>query len=975
MKRINFYYSREECRINNNIDELYSNLGNSIIISDEYNEKRKRKFAIINEMELEEFINRSDRKNFYEVTIPNKKTRLAFDLDASFDKNKNNNIFTEDEFNIIINNKDKYINNSIEIIKKVFFENFNIELYDLDILIFSSCTEIKFSYHIIIRNYYFHDWKSIGNYFYNSIPKNQLEFKLFDKAIYNDFKEFRLPLCSKFNKKNTKKLITNKSTPYKTQLVQSTFNERKIDLDITPEILEKVEIKTEISTNNNFEEIKNICLNLLDLKKRNNYNNWLQLAYALHDGGDEYYEIFEDLSIKMGYDTQQDQKERIKLWNDAKSSEKGYHINSIYYFLKEDNLLEFEKIQTQKKKSPTLDYYLPSYELPKRDNDIIYNERYVKLIKLEQIKTKGLILSSALGTGKSTILETFQNTGMSILALSSRQRFARSFSNRFKIDCYLDQKYNSDLLINSMESLHKIERNYDVIFFDECESCLSQFNSYETMKFIDENIKTFQRLIENAKYFICLDAFITNRTIGLFNILNIPYQLITNKWKQEKDAINIPSRYFEGNRKLFSSIKLEDKIIEKLKKNKKIYFFSSSKEVLEKFELRLIKEIPNLKYRLYKGSGNDYKSDFDDVNKTWSQYQLIMTTSTITVGINFDIKHFDYVFMWISGMACTIRDCFQSHFRVRNFKKLYYAINEKVIPNKEQNSTMEKFNNKLNKWGTLFENYERTNWYEYINIFNYMESNIQRSNSYSLTKIIDKYLDFCGYTIIRSNDEIEDQFTDKKVIVTKKYEDIPTISIEEFNKIYKLQILANSTESDKYKLTKYYFEKKFIKDNSYIKNLFNRNYIDKESIMLSIKNYNLHQKPNIRESNQLIASEKKVKRIIVSIIFEKLGIIDAFSPQIIERQKLQSLLEREGQYIFELMTECYGLRDQSKTKEISIKRFNGLFNQLVKKHFMSEFKQEKRKQKKINGKLTDISNLEYIPDKDLFEAKDLIKIN
>lgn len=77
------------------------------------------------------------------------------------------------------------------------------------------------------------------------------------------------------------------------------------------------------------------------------------------------------------------------------------------------------------------------------------------------------------------------------------------------------------------------------------------------------------------------------------------------------------------------------------------------------------------------------------------------------------------------------------------------------------------------------------------------------------------------------------------------------------------------------------------------------------------------------------------------------------------------------------MLEVYGIRDQSKKQdkdEISIERFNKLFNAVVDNHFKSTFKKGKRRQTKINGKQIDISPMNYVPDETLQKAKTLIKI-
>ena len=70
--------------------------------------------------------------------------------------------------------------------------------------------------------------------------------------------------------------------------------------------------------------------------------------------------------------------------------------------------------------------------------------------------------------------------------------------------------------------------------------------------------------------------------------------------------------------------------------------------------------------------GISYNSQVDDkviktlkdVNATWINYKFILTNTKITVGVNFDLQHFDKVYLSMAGFSST-RDIIQVSCRCR----------------------------------------------------------------------------------------------------------------------------------------------------------------------------------------------------------------------------------------------------------------------------------------------------------------------
>jgi len=112
-----------------------------------------------------------------------------------------------------------------------------------------------------------------------------------------------------------------------------------------------------------------------------------------------------------------------------------------------------------------------------------------------------------------------------------------------------------------------------------------------------------------------------------------------------------------------------------LEKGEKNYIFVSSRKRLDKWLENAQQLFPDKKFISYT-SGEGGK--ITNVTEEWSDVDAVFTTSTITVGINFDTKNiFHNVFISVSARAKNlVSDIFQSHYRVRNLinNKVYFHL-------------------------------------------------------------------------------------------------------------------------------------------------------------------------------------------------------------------------------------------------------------------------------------------------------------
>lgn len=90
------------------------------------------------------------------------------------------------------------------------------------------------------------------------------------------------------------------------------------------------------------------------------------------------------------------------------------------------------------------------------------------------------------------------------------------------------------------------------------------------------------------------------------------------------------------------------------------------------FEQELTKNYPQVKFRFYssESSDKDMRTDLSNVRESWKDIQVLMYTSKITVGVNFDGQGvFDSVYVNACSLGCTARDTIQATMRVRHLRE------------------------------------------------------------------------------------------------------------------------------------------------------------------------------------------------------------------------------------------------------------------------------------------------------------------
>jgi hypothetical protein len=415
-----------------------------------------------------------------------------------------------------------------------------------------------------------------------------------------------------------------------------------------------------------------------------------------------------------------------------------------------------------------------------------------------------------------------------------------------------------DVINPHSERIVRAAAEYDIVIIDEIESVFNSFSNDTTHQnglTYDRNYHTFEKLLRTSTQVFLMDAYLHYRSIEYIKILDKATEddihFIQSKEVSINKSVNIHNTFFNW----FNTI-IDDVIA-----GRKLYIFypyktgkgSSLKLSIEGFQDRLIEAVklrwnrikmeeeerlkaenPNMEYgelknliinhlqTLYKDTYEISKDDFKvyhgdscdkakrkliDANKEWANIKIVITNSSISVGVNYDGKDFHKVYLGYADIISP-RDTQQSSFRVRHpqsntiefyyfpntFKSLCEAKGEQYIPRPFNKPKLE----------------ENTPAFKYMRKFLLEEYNAKS------VEILFEYFKATNYKI---NNEFQNNNSSPKLFRNCKsekqgvweYNDIDPITKEQKNK-YELMLLeSNATMLQKLKLNKYFSDQEFRK--------------------------------------------------------------------------------------------------------------------------------------------------------------------
>lgn len=414
-----------------------------------------------------------------------------------------------------------------------------------------------------------------------------------------------------------------------------------------------------------------------------------------------------------------------------------------------------------------------------------------------------IIMQADYGTGKTyqAIKMILKDKPKTVLWISPRIQFSRGLVNRISAaglspELYMDlprgliDPEKHPFVIIQINSIHRIPSfKYDMIICDEFESVLSMLSAH-ILKKRRTCIETLESICKSADRLILGDCNVTDRT---WNLLK-QWGLNGNQLHFEKNTYTSRSKHA---RQVGCPENLLFHINESLNNNHKIVIFSSSANFLvEKVIPTIEQEHSDKKYLLYLGGDSRSKaiksgitvSDITDVEKEWGnpEIRIVMYTSTITVGVDFNIPDvFDDLFVQGVNGCATPREVLQAMHRVRKIRSdhIWFSCAHYPRPSDclSNITTIRQIKDQLNSRSEIaklcFKNDDDTSvdylkegqtpsWFVALNIWNIYEQAL------GLNRFEDQltmYLKMSGYNVIKIYDDRE--FHPKKNDLTQEEQD------------------------------------------------------------------------------------------------------------------------------------------------------------------------------------------------------------
>ncbi|MCK4967741.1 MAG: hypothetical protein KAS12_01685 [Candidatus Aenigmarchaeota archaeon] len=764
MKIFNYAVPQRNNETKSSIIDAYSreDILSKFIIRDEH----LRNFKVFSSVERYRIFFESTIKEnrcFHEVSFGFQPQKLKFDIDGG-------NIPKDDNLVKLA------LTNCIDAIKEIFYRFYHIYLFDLsddDIICTTSSgaesddmATYKHSFHIIINNFCVDNYLEAECFTAAVIEEMEIKYIPFiDAGVNKSVQNFRILHCTKSGSKRIKRPIHDDQFIELTDtlitqitncrmlpkmLLEAQVRENRVDPNIEINIDHILAKAAKYLVGQEVREVKDglILFNRLEptfcqicerVHKKDN------TVYICITGGNIYLKCRRNKTKSILVDNEND------IPVEEKMTMKGY-IETIKILPKEGT--HFDDLM----------------------NKIIYDEP--KLRKFDLVKT--LYIDAQMKMGKTKALIQFCREHFvekSVIIVSFRQTFSNSVKERFgnftlynKINGNIDLEVYRKLIIQ-VESLHRLIipqiGRVDLLIFDESESIFEQLGSGLLSNF-SESFAVFQWLIKFSEHFIAMDANISNRTFNIVNHMrhndlepqfNPDSQYHCNKMSTaDEDNYRFTFSLGVWLDHLTQSIYAGDKIVIPINS-------INEAEVLREF---IKKKFPQKNVKLYssKTQPSEKQLHFSNVDKYWSEYDILIYTPTISAGISFEQEHFSTIMGYFIETSCGVEVCRQMIGRIRNvgLKKflIYLSHRQNHLPTEPE---------------------------KILKIITDRRNNLYR-------KITDKYLTL----EFNANNQIEIRKTDYLQIFLENTR-IKNLSINNFAKRFIFQIYQSGANVDGLKMT------------------------------------------------------------------------------------------------------------------------------------------------------------------------------
>jgi len=657
-------------------------------------------------------------------------------------------------------------------------------------------------------------------------------------------------------------------------------------------------------------------IKIVNPKRADDYSTWIEMLFALKcENNDDNLIHFKEFSKRSEKYNEQEVKNTWYKYDASKTLNK-INYGSILFWAKLDNPAEytmfrkkhFKRMNILDEKDIIIDdtfeieqEYLLMSKCLKNDTVGQYIEKYIN-----DKEKKTLLVRSPYNTGKTTLLKSICDNYKRILFVSYRITLSSNLYGNFKnlgFELYTEN-IHADKLICQVDSLTKINYPfYDLIIIDESESVLNHFSA-GSLKDSYAVFQLFCNLCINSSKIICLDGDLANRTKHIFLTFG-SCSFIKNNIKKDIKIFD-----FTPNQEEFT-----ETINKKLNNKKNICIVSMSEQQANIYYEKYKKEYKTIKYTS-KTSDNEKKL-LAEVEKIWSSYQIVIYSPSIEAGVDFNIEHFDSIFVIMCSGSTSPRGLNQMINRIRQISDenvLCFTHNLSYTECLDYNyynfDEVKAYYTKHETNDITFDydgkNLLKNNDSEYFNIYDILmiynkQEVLNKSTNCFIPNFI-KMIKDKGHKIKEKNEEQK-----KKKRIIEKNENVVKNNIIEAQRITKTQYeelkikeaKQNLTEIEKYQITKYIYEDIFdIKfDNKEVMD----KYYNKFHIVFNCRNLILAETTNFN-STEL---QNKMKLAKINTTKKILGLCGINIKNLLEKEIKMNKNEFEANYdkVFEVLNE------------------------------------------------------------------------
>jgi hypothetical protein len=675
----------------------YCNNNELKLFAEDITDKGNKRYYV---MKLDDLFNKiihCENPCYYEIWTNTTNLKFALDIDIPFNEveiyNDSLKIVKENILKIQLAAKELY-DHEYKISDFFVLEN------DLNSVIFES--KKKFSFHVICNGLAFENHTVVKDFF--NYTNDKYDLKYCDSSIYNlsclrmcfstkkGKNDILLPVILNINNNKTFDfLLTNDPLKvWKKTLITNIYSNTRI----IPKTLMKYKVKESKEFKKVFNniKIKNI-LYKLPFDYCDDYNKWIKIGLILFNittPENDYYDLWDEWSKQSSKYNAKDLK---NFWKNFKSS--NITLGSLIHWCNQEGITDIydKKIIKQ----IINDYVIKPIQL----SNVTFEVNMPKLneeIFTPYLHHKFLGIQSEKGTGKTTnLLKSLLNNNIinnksNVLFISARRTFGIKLLGdleQYGFKLYSDIKqhdiYNNKIICQ-IDSLLRLKNDiYDYVIIDECESLVRYLTSQHFVKNSYANlvIASLERRLKDAKHVYALDADLSDRCINYFqnNIKTKDYAIILNNYKPYHSYTFAVMKYNEWLVKIFNYIKNNKKIVVPIASNNK------AKDLVNKINT----DYPDKKVLLIHRETSDEEKleNVINVNKSWSEYDIVIYTPSVSMGISYDLEnHFDAIFAYGCHNSLGAQEFCQMIHRVRHPKEqtIYLAVDVYKDFNKEEDT-------------------------------------------------------------------------------------------------------------------------------------------------------------------------------------------------------------------------------------------------------------------------------------------------